>query len=61
MKRLLLDFRANFHNCDYDTKMFFRCDTTADLRAAKNAILGYIDKEIADIAAQEKKEGGEGA
>lgn len=60
MKRLQIDFRANFSNCDYDTKMFFRCDTAADLRTAKNAILAYIDKEIAAAEQQGEMKGGEG-
>lgn len=58
MKKLIIDFRANFLNCDYDAKLIFRCDTSADLAVAKNAICGYLDKEIVEAEQQEK--GGEG-
>jgi hypothetical protein len=60
MKQMTIDFRTNFRTCDYATKLFFRCDTAADLAVAKNAICGYLDKEIAEANQQEKKEGGEG-
>lgn len=58
MKQLHIGFNANFRNCDWDAKLFFRCDTAADLRAAKNAICGYLDKEIVEAEQQEKE--GEG-
>lgn len=59
MKQLIIDFRTNFRNSDYNTKLFFKCDTAADLIVAKNAICGYFDKEIADANERGEKKGGE--
>lgn len=60
MKQLIIDFRSNFRNSDYNTRLFFKCDTAADLTVAKNAICGYFDKAIADANERGKKEGGDG-
>lgn len=60
MKQLTIDFRTNFRNSDYTTKLFFKCDTANDLIVAKEAISVYLDNEIIKAELQEKTKGGEG-
>lgn len=56
MKRLDIDFRVNNTCADYSCKIFCRCSTIEQLRAAKDAIDKYIETKISE--SQEDKTNG---
>lgn len=54
MRKLVIDFRVNYQNCDYDAKLMFKCDSVNDLETAQASISDFLANKIS-----EEKEGAE--
>lgn len=46
MKKLIVDFRTNYANSDYNSRLMYKCNTVEDIQAAQNAINDYLYKKI---------------
>ena len=54
MRRIDIDFRANYQNCDYDAKLMFKCDSLNDLQTAKDAISSFLANKILEASGCKK-------
>lgn len=49
MKRLNIDFCANFYGADYNVRFVHKCEDVEDLKFAKKVIMDYLDNQISKL------------
>lgn len=46
MKKFIIDFRTNYANSDYNSRLMYKCSTVEDIESARNAINDYLYTKI---------------